>query len=81
MRGGFALAQTLEPRQTVDPMSLEWPRFYATNGYEFAVYQPTISRWPSNQLEGRFVVAVRPAGTTNETYGVVSFKARTEIGQ
>jgi hypothetical protein len=76
---GTVQAQTLEPGQKVDPASLEWPRFYATNGYEFAVYQPCIAKWPGNQMEGRFVVAVRPAGTTNETYGVVFFKARTEI--
>lgn len=76
---GAVQAQTLEPGQKVDPESLEWPRFYATNGYEFAVYQPCIAKWPGNQMEGRFVVAVRPAGTTNETYGVVFFKARTEI--
>jgi hypothetical protein len=72
-------AQTLVPGQTINPSSLEWPRFYTTNGYEFAVYQPLISKWPGNQLEGRFVVAVRPSGTSNETYGVVFFNARTEI--
>src|ERR1035438_8516431 len=54
--GRTAQAQTLEPGQKVDPMTLEWPRFYATNGYEFAVYQPCISKWPGNQLEGRLVV-------------------------
>src|SRR5208337_1250317 len=63
----------------LDPLSLEWPRFFATNGYEFAVYQPQISKWPGNQLEGRFAIAVRPTGTSNETYGVVFFNTRTEI--
>jgi hypothetical protein len=78
--GGTELqAQTLQPGQAIDPDSLAWPRFYATNGYEFAVYQPQISAWPGNQLEGRLVVAVRPAGTTNESYGVVFFKTRTDI--
>ena len=47
--------------------------------YQFAVYQPQISSWPGNQLSGRFVVAARPAGTTSETYGIVSFQARTDI--
>jgi hypothetical protein len=72
-------AQTLVPGEKVDPQSLEWPRFYATNSYEFAVYQPCISKWPGNQIEGQFVVAVRPQGTSNESYGVIFFKARTEI--
>jgi hypothetical protein len=71
--------QTNQPGPTLDPLSLGWPRFFATNGYEFAVYQPQISKWPGNQLEGRFAIAVRPAGTSNENYGVVFFKTRTEI--
>jgi len=76
---GRARAQNPPTGQAIDPSSLSWPRFYATNGYEFAVYQPQISAWPGNQLEGRFVVAVRPAGASNETYGVVFFQARTDI--
>jgi hypothetical protein len=74
-----AAAPAPAPGQALNPLSLGWPRFFATNGYEFAVYQPQISKWPGNQLEGRFAVAVRPAGTSNETYGVVFFKTRTEI--
>lgn len=83
--GCFAMAamhaQTppLQPGQTLDPAALQWPRFFSTNGYEFAVYQPQINQWPGNQLDGRFAVAVRPAGTTNETLGVVFFNARTDI--
>ncbi len=71
--------QTLQPGQTLDPVSLQWPRFFQTNGYEYAIYQPQISSWPSNQIQGRFATAVRPAGTSNEVYGVVYFTARTEI--
>jgi hypothetical protein len=63
----------------INSQALQWPRFYSTNAYEFAVYQPQISSWPGNQLSGRFVVAARPAGTTNETYGIVSFTARTDV--
>jgi hypothetical protein len=74
-----AHAQDLQPGQKIDPSTLEWPRFYTTNGYDFAVYQPQISSWPGNQLDGRFVVAVRPTGTTNETYGVIFFTTRTDI--
>jgi hypothetical protein len=74
-----AWAQGLQPGQKIDPSTLEWPRFYTTNGFDFAVYQPEISSWPGNQLDGRFVVAVRPTGTSNETYGVIFFTARTDI--
>jgi hypothetical protein len=72
-------SQTLTPGQPLDPLSMSWPRFFATNGYEFAVYQPQISQWPGNQIQGRFATGVRPAGTSNETYGVIFFTARTEI--
>jgi hypothetical protein len=72
-------AQDLQPGQKIDPALLDWPRVFATNGYEFAVYQPQISKWQGNQLEGRFATAARSAGTSNETYGVVSFTARTEV--
>src|SRR5690348_6671545 len=74
-----ALAQSNPPPPPLDPVTLQWPRFFATNGYELAVYQPQIAIWPGNQLEGRFAVAVRPAGTTNESLGVVFFTARTDI--
>ena len=76
---GQGQAQELQPGQKIDPAALQWPRYAATNGYEFAVYQPQIGKWQGNQLEGRFALAVRPSGTTNETYGVIFFKARTEI--
>lgn len=72
-------AESPQPGPTLDPLSMQWPRFFATNGYEFAVYQPQIAKWPGNQIQGRFATAVRPAGTSNETYGVVYFTARTEI--
>ncbi len=69
-------AQTNAP---LDALALNWPRFFTNATYEFAAYQPQISAWPGNQLEGRFAIAVRPAGASNETYGVVFFKTRTEI--
>lgn len=72
-------AQDAPAGPVVDPATLSWPRYYATNGFEFAVYQPQINAWPGNQLQGRFVVAVRAAGTTQETYGVVFFQAQTAI--
>ena len=65
--------------QSLDPLALNWPRFFAAQGFEFAAYQPQITRWPSNRIEGRFAVAVRPAGTCNETYGVAFFQARTDV--
>ena len=56
-----ANAQTPAASQPLDPLSLNWPRFFSGQGYEFAVYQPQITRWPGNQIEGRFAVAT-PGG-------------------
>ncbi len=88
----FAMTASLSPAQVtasaptatpagplLDPVSLQWPRFFGTNGYEFAVYQPQIATWTGNQITGRFAIAVRPAGTTNENLGVVFYQARTEV--
>ncbi len=75
---GPAHAQIVQSGQPADA-PLTWPRYEATNGLEFAIYQPQISAWNGNQLSGRAVVAVRPAGTGNETYGVVFFTARTDV--
>src|ERR1700722_14940633 len=81
--GGCKSASSSAPVQSGPviyvPSDLQWPHFYATNGYEFAVYQPQVSSWPGNKMEGRFVVAIRASGTTEETYGVAFFKARTDI--
>jgi hypothetical protein len=71
--------QNLQPGQAVDTAAFQWPRFFSTNGYEFAIYQPQITSWSGNQLEGRIASAVRPAGTSNESYGVIFFKTRTEV--
>jgi hypothetical protein len=76
---GPGQTDSAETNQPLNPLALEWPRFFATNGFEFAVYQPQITAWPGNQLQGRFALAVRPAGTSNETYGVAFFQCRTEI--
>jgi hypothetical protein len=77
--GGLAQTPPAQPGQTLDPLAMQWPRSFAANGYEFAVYQPQIAKWPGNQIQGRFATAVRPAGSSNETYGVAYFTARTEI--
>jgi hypothetical protein len=41
----LASAQTTPapPGQTLDPLARQRPRFFSTNGFEFAVYQPQIT--------------------------------------
>ena len=34
------LAQSPVTNPVINPLSLQWPRYFAASGYEFAVYQP-----------------------------------------
>jgi len=77
MRPG--VAQNAPSGQPVDASPMTWPRYEATNGLEFAIYQPQISDWTGNLLLARAVVAVRPAGGVSENYGVVYFTAQTDV--
>ena len=74
-----SVAQTLHPGQTLTRSRCSG----RASSRPTATSSPSINRRsPSGRatrFEGRFAVAVRPAGTSNETYGVVFFKARTEI--
>src|SRR6516225_4097283 len=79
--GGLPLSLTAQIVLSGQPDSaaaLNWPRTYSASGYSYEVYQPQISAWPSNQLQGRAVVGVKaPNGST--TFGVAFFQARTDI--
>lgn len=80
LRAQDAVPESAQPSpDKVDPMSLQWPRTFSSDGYDFAIFQPQIDSWTGNQLAGRFATGVRPTGTTNESYGVVFFQARTEV--
>ena len=43
------------------------------------VYQPQISKWDGNRIEFRSALAIKPAGATNETFGVAFATARTQV--
>src|SRR6516225_1183754 len=79
--GGLPLSLTAQIVLSGQPDSaaaLNWPRTYSASGYSYEVYQPQISAWPSNQLQGRAVVGVK-APNGNSTFGVAFFQARTDI--
>jgi hypothetical protein len=75
----LATAQNAPSSLPVDASPMTWPRYEATNGLEFAIYQPQISDWTGNLLMARAVVAVRPAGGGSENYGVIFFTAQTDV--
>jgi len=56
-----------------------WPRPVKLDKAEGLVYQPQVNTWQGNVLDFRAAIAVRPAGATQETYGVVSGTARTQV--
>jgi hypothetical protein len=72
-------APSAQTGQILDPATVAWPRTFTADGYDMAIFQPQISTWKGNQLAGRFAVGVRPTGSKDEAYGVVSFTARAEI--
>jgi hypothetical protein len=72
-------AENAPTGQILDPATVAWRRTFTADGYDMAIFQPQISTWKGNQLAGRFAVGVRPTGSKDEAYGVVSFTARTEI--
>ncbi len=67
--------------------SRPFPRQFTVNGTTFQVHQPQYESWRNDQVEGRFVMAVNTGTHTGADgkpqdsydYGVVSFKARTQV--
>jgi hypothetical protein len=72
------LAQNDATGQTTDASMLNWPRSYTAGTLTFAVYQPQITDWPSNELYARSVVGVQQSNGS-PTFGVVFYQARTDI--
>src|SRR5436190_3806031 len=63
------------PKLPADP----WPRKVDLANASVLVYQPQVSKWEGNQLEFRAAVAIQPVGAKEETFGVISATARTQV--
>lgn len=80
-----AAAPSSAPGERID--SRPFPRQFTVNGTTFQVHQPQYESWRDDQVEGRFVMAVRtgthtgPDGKPQDSldYGVISFQARTQV--
>ena len=76
---GTTMAQSsrghASPAAPTDP----WPRQVKLSGATAIVYQPQVDAWQGNTLEFRAVVAIKPAGYTQEVFGVIWATARTEV--
>jgi len=77
--GGVALAQgagTIKGAQVpTDP----WPRPVTLDKATGLVYQPQVNSWQGNVLDFRVAVAIKPVGAKEETFGMVSGTAWTQV--
>ncbi len=56
-----------------------WPRQFAGAGATIKVYQPQLDSWTGNSLTAYAAVAVKTQGSSDTTYGVIWFTAKTEV--
>jgi len=56
-----------------------WPRPVTLGKAHALVYQPQVNAWVGNVLDFRAAVAIVPAGSKEETFGMISGTARTQV--
>ncbi len=56
-----------------------WPREFKLSNATLLVYQPQINSWEGNLIDFRAAVGVKPAGSDQETFGVIWGTARTQV--
>lgn len=61
------------------PVSDVWPREFPLANATLLVYQPQINSWQGNLLDFRAAVGAKPAGSDQETFGVIWATARTQV--
>jgi hypothetical protein len=63
-----------------DASSVEnWPRVVDANGFHLVIYQPQVDSWKNNRLEARAAVTATRPGATQESFGIVTLNARTDV--
>ncbi len=56
-----------------------WPREVKLSNATAIIYQPQVEKWEANRLYFRGVVAIKPTGSSEEIFGVISGSARTQV--
>ena len=56
-----------------------WPREVDDNGFHIVIYQPQIDKWKDNRLEARAAVTASRPDSSQETFGIVTLSARTDV--
>jgi len=60
-------------------VSDEWPREFKLNNATLFMFQPQVNSWDGHLLDFRAAVGVKPAGSDQETFGVIWATARTHV--
>jgi hypothetical protein len=76
---GPAIAPAAQRATGPPPPADPWPRDVTLGNADALIYQPQVDSWKGNQLSWRVAIALRPSGTKDETFGVASGTARTEV--
>lgn len=72
-------AQTATETPAALPEPLEFPRTVSSDAGSVVVHTPQIDAWPNfERIEGRFAIAVTPAGESEAVLGVAEFTADTD---
>jgi len=77
--GGAAWPQAAAPASASNLPADPWPRDISLPNAAVLVYQPQVNSWIGNQIDLRAALAIKPAGATQETFGVVFATARTQV--
>jgi hypothetical protein len=74
---GEPWAQSTSPAAKLPPDP--WPRVLDLANAQALVYQPQVNKWADNQIDFRAAVALKTQGAKEETFGVITATARTQV--
>jgi hypothetical protein len=65
--------------QTANKQSENWPRTFTSGADIFTVYQPQVEKWEGDRIDLYSAVELKAGKEVAAKYGVVWFRARTEV--
>lgn len=67
------------PSGVLPPGGDPWPRQLTYQGAKISIYQPQLESWTGNMLDAYAAVSIKMQGAEKTEYGVIWFRARTEV--
>ncbi|MCM8594312.1 hypothetical protein [Accumulibacter sp.] len=74
-----AQSQTAPGQPPSQSLADPWPRQVKLSGATALIYLPQVDSWQGNRLAFRAAVSVNPSGTKEQTFGVITGSARTDV--